>query len=97
MTKLSKARLRISGRVQGVFYRQTTRDNARSLGLSGWVQNLEDGAVAVEVLGPRERVEELIRWCWSGPPAAKVTAVEVEWQELDVDQAAPSGRFEIRY
>jgi len=91
---MSRARLTVSGRVQGVFYRQTTREKARALGLSGWVMNMPDGTVEAEACGPRERIEELIAWCKQGPPSATVSDVRVEWID-DVD-AAPSGRFEIK-
>jgi acylphosphatase len=94
MAIVSRARLRISGRVQGVFYRQTTREKARALGLSGWVRNMPDGTVEAEARGPRERIDELITWCRQGPPSATVANVMVEWTEDDDTPAAP-GRFDI--
>ncbi len=71
-------RLLISGRVQGVFYRGWTEATARALGLTGWVRNLKGGEVELLVSGPGEKVEELIRRCWEGPPAASVTDIRVE-------------------
>lgn len=71
-----RARARVTGRVQGVFYRASTRDRARELGLIGWVKNTPDGAVELEVEGEAEQVEELLRWCESGPPGARVDEVE---------------------
>jgi acylphosphatase len=71
-------RLLIGGKVQGVFYRGWTEATARSLGLTGWVRNLRNGEVEIHVTGPQDRVEELIRRCWEGPPAARVTGVQVE-------------------
>lgn len=72
--------LRITGRVQGVWYRASTVSEAERLGLRGWVRNRRDGSVAAEVQGPRAAVEALIAWCRDGPPAAQVAAVAVEWQ-----------------
>ena len=69
----------ISGLVQGVFFRREVTTRARYLGLQGWVRNLRDGRVEAVVEGDRSRLEELIRFCRSGPPGAKVSGVEVEW------------------
>jgi acylphosphatase len=79
-------RLLISGRVQGVFYRRWTETTARSLGLVGWVRNLGNGNVEIKVSGPDDRVEELIRRCWEGPPAAEVKDIQVEDAEVDAVQ-----------
>jgi acylphosphatase len=68
----------VSGRVQGVYFRASTRDRARSLGVTGHARNLPDGRVEVLACGPRARVEELCNWLWQGPPAARVDAVAVE-------------------
>jgi acylphosphatase len=76
-----RARLRITGQVQGVFYRASASEQARHLGLTGWVRNAGDGAVLLEAQGPVERVEALVAWCWQGPPAARVDDVEVSWIE----------------
>lgn len=96
MTEMARARLTISGRVQGVFYRQSTRDKARSLRLSGWVRNLYDGTVEVEAIGPRERVEDLIAWCRQGPPSASVSDVQVEWMESAEEDIPSSAHFVIK-
>lgn len=71
----------ISGRVQGVFFRDSARERALALGVRGWVRNLPDGRVEGVFEGPREGVEELVAWCRSGPPHALVTGVEAEWEE----------------
>lgn len=71
----------VSGRVQGVFFRQSTADTARRLGLRGWVRNLPDGRVEAEAEGDRAAVEALVEWCRHGPPAARVDDLEVEWRE----------------
>ena len=97
MPVITSTRLRINGRVQGVFYRQTARDKARALGLGGWVRNTDDGAVEMEVWGPTDRVEEMIVWCHCGPPAANVTSVDVEWREERDDQPEERPHFAITY
>lgn len=75
---LHAVRMRIRGRVQGVWYRASTRQEARRHGLAGWVKNRPDGTVEVLVQGDPEAVEALRRWCGQGPPMARVQGVEVE-------------------
>lgn len=75
-----RAALRITGRVQGVWYRGSTVREAERLGLRGWVRNRPDGSVAAEAQGPRAAVEALIAWCRDGPPPARVAEVAVEWR-----------------
>lgn len=77
------ARLRVRGRVQGVFFRKTTEETANSLGLSGWVRNMPDGSVEAFACGERNKVEALIEWCGKGPSGARVDAVDVEWRQGD--------------
>ena len=69
--------LRIEGRVQGVFYRASLIDEARRLGLAGWVRNRRDGSVEAVVQGPPAAVQALIDWAHQGPPRAQVNAVQV--------------------
>jgi acylphosphatase len=69
-------RVMIRGTVQGVWYRGWTVDQASSRGLRGWVRNRRDGAVEALFIGPANRVEAMIDACRSGPPAARVEAVE---------------------
>lgn len=76
-----RAHVYVSGRVQGVFYRATTRDEARSRGLVGWVRNLDDGRVEAVFEGPRPAVEGMVEWCHEGSPQARVSDVEVEYGE----------------
>lgn len=71
--------LRVTGLVQGVFYRANTAQVAGSLGLSGWVRNEADGAVAAVAEGPRAKVEELVAWCHRGPARARVESVEARY------------------
>lgn len=68
----------VTGRVQGVFFRRETCEEARRLGLGGWVKNLPDGRVEVMICGERAAVETLSDWLWIGPEAAKVSLVEFE-------------------
>ncbi len=79
----SAVRVLVSGRVQGVAFRQSTRQTARRLELSGWVRNLPDGRVEVWAQGPETRVEKLLDWLWLGPPDARVTGVESRAVEVD--------------
>lgn len=65
----------IKGRVQGVFYRDWTVENATELGLKGWVRNKRDGSVEALFSGPPEKVQEMIQRCRRGPPAASVTGL----------------------
>ncbi|HEX5652159.1 MAG TPA: acylphosphatase [Chitinophagaceae bacterium] len=65
----------VRGKVQGVFFRQTTRDKAQELGIRGKVNNQADGSVAILATGPRDKLEELLRWCHEGPPRAQVEEV----------------------
>jgi acylphosphatase len=74
MTRVS---LRISGEVQGVFYRASAREEAARLRLRGWVRNLASGEVEAEVEGPEGPVAEFIEWCKVGPRTARVERVEV--------------------
>jgi len=71
----------VSGTVQGVYYRATTRDEARGRGVDGWVRNLPDGRVEAVFEGPRSAVEAMVDWCHEGSPAARVDDVAVEYGE----------------
>ena len=84
-------RLLVHGRVQGVWYRGWAVENARALGLAGWVRNRRDGSVEMLIQGEQEAVEAMIARCREGPPAARVERIEV----ADSDEAAPAG-FEAR-
>jgi len=86
-----KRRIAVRGRVQGVWFRGWTVDQARALGLRGWVRNREDGSVEMLVSGDEEAVEEMIALCNRGPSAARVERVDVE----ESDEEAP-GAFEQR-
>ncbi len=77
---MMRAHVWISGRVQGVFFRQETSRRSRSRGLGGWVRNLPDGRVEATFEGPKEAVESMVRWSHEGPPEAAVSSVEVAWE-----------------
>jgi len=70
--------LRITGRVQGVGYRDALCAQAATLGVTGWVRNRRDGSVEALVQGEAERVEQMIAWARRGPPAARVVEVRIE-------------------
>lgn len=74
----------VSGRVQGVGYRQGCRHTARSLDLVGWVRNLADGRVELFAQGRDESVDRLLDWVWAGPAGARVTGVETDVVATDV-------------
>ncbi len=77
---MERVHIWVSGKVQGVWYRASTVEEARRLGLTGWVRNLPDGRVEIVAEGPKERLEELIAWCHEGPPLAVVDRVDVVWE-----------------
>jgi acylphosphatase len=87
-----RVRVIVSGRVQGVFFRQRTIRLARAEGCSGWVRNLDDGRLEAVFEGPLEAVERMVAWCREGPEHAVVENVEVVEEE-------PEGLegFEVRY
>jgi acylphosphatase len=70
--------LRITGRVQGVFFRDSCATEARRLGVTGWVSNEDDGSVHAHLEGPAQAVDELVAWCHDGPPRARVDDVRVQ-------------------
>jgi acylphosphatase len=81
MTARVARRCFVAGRVQGVFYRASTRIRAHALGVTGHARNLPDGRVEVLACGTPEAVQALCEWLWQGPPAAHVVAVEVVEEE----------------
>ncbi len=83
----------VSGRVQGVFFRQFTLERAQKLGVVGFVRNLPDGRVEAVIEGPEEQVDRLIAFMRQGPPSARVTDVEVQ----DEPPTREFTDFRIRY
>ena len=84
---------RVSGRVQGVYFRAFTRNQARALSLTGWVRNEYDRSVYLEAEGPRAALETLLAAIRRGPPDARVDHVDVEWSEA----TGAFSRFAVRY
>src|SRR3546814_11701103 len=80
---MAARRLRIHGRVQGVFYRNWTVQTARSLGLSGWVRNRRDGTVEAVVAGSEADIKRFISLAHDGPPAAHVTRIHESAEDED--------------
>jgi acylphosphatase len=68
----------VTGKVQGVYYRQSTREKALELGLTGFVKNQPDGNVFIQASGTADQLNKLVAWCKQGPSRAQVTAVQVE-------------------
>ncbi|NHN40842.1 acylphosphatase [Halorubellus sp. JP-L1] len=91
MTDRTRAHVYVSGRVQGVYFRATTRDTAREHGVDGWVRNLDDGRVEAVFEGDRDDVEAMVEFCHEGSPAANVAGVDVEWSDPEGEDG-----FEIR-
>jgi len=90
---MKRLHLFVTGRVQGVFFRASTRDTARSLGLTGWVRNLSDGRVEGLFEGDQEALSRLLEWCRVGPPGSAPEKLDPEWENY-------RGEFEdfrIRY
>ncbi len=75
-----RAHILISGRVQGVCFRAATEEEAKLRGMTGWVRNTEDGRVEATFEGDRTDVEAMIEWCRRGPPAARVTDLQVGFE-----------------
>ena len=79
--RLIRRRVIVHGRVQGVFFRDSTRERARSHGVAGWARNLPDGSVETVLEGEPEAVERVVRFLQTGPPHADVEQVEVREEE----------------
>ena len=84
----------VSGRVQGVYFRASARQEALRQGVQGHARNLPDGRVEVLAIGSQPAVQALIDWLWRGPPAADVTAVEVSEEQIEAEAVTPG--FVIR-
>ncbi len=88
-----RVHIKISGDVQGVGFRYTTIETARSLGLVGWVRNVTGGGVEIVAEGEKNSLERLIEWCKGGPTFGKVANTEVEWQ----NSTGEFSGFEVEY
>ena len=92
MTK-GRVHVIISGYVQGVFFRASTRDMAQRFQLNGWVRNLPDGNVEALFEGTVENLHRAVEWCRTGPPGARVVEVKEKWEDYQGDFKG----FEVRY
>ncbi len=93
MDDKARAHAVISGRVQGVFFRVETKHAADGFGVFGWVRNKRDGKVEAVFEGSEKSVMSVLEWCKKGPPYAKVTHVDVNWE----DYKGEFSSFEITY
>jgi acylphosphatase len=89
----ARAHVFISGTVQGVFFRQQTHRLATSLNVNGWVRNLYDDRVEAVFEGEINNVQRMVEFCKKGPPYARVTKVEVVWEEF----VGEFEDFKVRY
>jgi acylphosphatase len=78
---MAKIKVQVFGKVQGVFFRHSARQQAQSLNLIGWIKNLSDGSVLSEAQGEQKSLLEFIAWCKHGPQRAQVESVSVQWLE----------------
>ncbi|MDT8318796.1 MAG: acylphosphatase [bacterium] len=93
LENMAAAQILVSGRVQGVFYRATTRETALSHHLTGWVRNLSDGRVEAMLEGEKGNIEKVIEWCRSGPSAAAPSDLEIKWLKY----SGSYNDFRLRY
>ena len=84
--------IRVTGQVQGVNFRSSTKAEADALNLTGWVRNCPDNSVEVVIEGPRTTVQQLVDWCRRGPAWARVDDLTVEWQAV----SGEFGEFRIQ-
>lgn len=78
-------KIKVAGKVQGVFFRKYAQLTARKLGVYGWVENDQDGGVSIEAEGEKEDVKKFIEWCHKGPPLAKVDRVNSQKMDTIMD------------
>jgi acylphosphatase len=89
---IKRFHLTISGRVQGVSYRMSAWEKARQLGLTGWVRNLSDGRVEMEIEGDAQQLQQMTDWAWQGPRFAEVSHVEIS----EITVSGEFSEFNIR-
>ncbi|MBC5824366.1 MAG: acylphosphatase [Candidatus Eremiobacteraeota bacterium] len=88
---MQRLHLVVSGRVQGVFYRASAAEEARRLGVAGWIRNRADGSVEITAEGPADKLAELFEWCKHGPPGALVR----EWKAARQNGTGEFRRFSV--
>lgn len=89
---LKRAEIKITGLVQGVFFREGVRAEAEWLGITGWARNEDDGSVMLVAEGQERQLQELVEWCRKGTIGARVDQVDIQWQEA----TGKFERFEVR-
>ena len=82
MAKNIRVHLTVEGKVQRVWYRDSTRTKAKELGIKGWVKNKADGCVEITAEGPEENIRKFVDWCYEGPPYAVVANIIQTPQEF---------------
>jgi acylphosphatase len=90
---IKRVRATVTGRVQGVYFRTYTQDEAQKLGVAGWVRNLPDGSVEAAIEGDSDKVDQMVNWLKTGTPMAEVKSVETTEETPLNEQSA----FNIRY
>lgn len=85
--------VRVEGRVQGVFFRDFTQQEAKKLGLTGWVMNIPDGSVEAVFQGEEEQLAEMTQWLYTGSPHSRVTGVQIR----ELSESEPICSFNVRY
>jgi acylphosphatase len=93
MTKMVRVHVFVSGKVQGVYFRQNTMETAKKYGVTGWVRNLPDSRVEAVFEGDSASVDKVVEWCKEGPPRAEVERVEVKTE----DHMGEFSDFKISY
>jgi acylphosphatase len=93
MAEHIRAHAMVEGRVQMVFFRYSTCQEAERLGLTGWVMNRPEGSVEIVAEGPKEAVDALMQWCHKGPPGARVSEVRLTHEPATGEFAS----FDVRY
>ncbi|OQY98566.1 MAG: acylphosphatase [Candidatus Brocadia sp. UTAMX2] len=79
---MTRAHVYVRGRVQGVFFRASTKDRALTLGVTGWVKNCLDGSVEAVFEGKKDLVDKIVNWCRKGPAGARVEQTDVSWEDF---------------
>ncbi len=85
MPENARVLLKIYGRVQGVFFRDSAQKQAQALNLTGWVKNKSDGTVEILAEGNKEKLQEFINWCQQGSEKAQVSKIETDWQNYQAE------------
>lgn len=93
MKRMKHLSIKISGKVQGVFFRVSTKEFVDKIGITGWVKNESNGTVSIQAEGNVESLEQLLLWCQKGSNGAKIENVEHKWD----NELKRYRNFEIKY